>query len=109
MGEVRANSQVRNPLVLDGPVLELDACVNTGAVMLLLGRDIVDRLELSINGQAVMTLADDSKQEMDKAGPLSLQVGDRSDFFSCLVGPVGCEPLVGQLVLEALDLIVDCP
>ena len=26
----------------------------------------------------------------------------------CLVGPVGCEPLIGQIVLEALDLIVDC-
>ncbi len=32
MGEVRANPQVRNPLVLDGPVLELDACVDTAII-----------------------------------------------------------------------------
>ena len=26
----------------------------------------------------------------------------------CVVGPPLCEPLIGQLVLEELDLLVDC-
>lgn len=108
MGEVRANPRVSNPLVSNGQVLELDACVDTGAVMLLLSRDVVERLELQLIGKAVVTLADESKQEMEKAGPLFLEIGDRGDYFSCLVGSIGCEPLIGQLVLEALDLIVDC-
>lgn len=107
MGEIRANPRVRNPLQTDGPVLELDACVDTGAVMLLLGRDIVERLGLTIAGRAIVTLADNSRREMDKAGPVYLELGDRADYFSCLVGPLGCEPLIGQIVLEALDLVVD--
>ena len=108
VGEVRATPRVSNPLRDDSPVIELDACIDTGAVMLLLGRDVVDKLGVPIIGKAIVTLADESRQEMDKAGPLQLTIGDRTDFFSCLVGPVGCEPLVGQLVLEALDLVVDC-
>lgn len=108
MGEVRAIAKVRNPLQTNGVVLDLDACVDTGVVMLLVGRDIAERLELPIIGRAIVTLADDSRQEMDKAGPVYLELGDRADYFSCLVGPIGCEPLIGQLVLEALDLVVDC-
>jgi predicted aspartyl protease len=108
MGEVRATAKVCNPLVSKGAILEIDACIDTGAVMLLLGRDVIDRLNLKIAGKAVIVLADDSKQEMERAGPIYLEMGDRSGHFDCLVGPFGCEPLIGQLVLEALDLIVDC-
>ena len=108
MGEVRATTKIRNPLVPDGPVLDIDACVDTGAVMLLLGRDVVERLDLKITGKAVVILADDSKQEMERAGPAYVEIGDRSGHVDCLVGPVGCEALIGQIILESLDLIVDC-
>jgi predicted aspartyl protease len=107
VGEVRATPKVRNPLLQDSPVLELDACVDTGAVRVWLGREVVEKLELPITGKAVVILADDSQQAMDKAGPVYLEIGERGDYFSCLVGPVGCEPLIGQIVLEALDLLVD--
>jgi hypothetical protein len=59
---VRVTAKVRNPLLPKGVILEIDACVDTGAVMLLLGRDVIDRLELKIAGKAVVVLADDSKQ-----------------------------------------------
>jgi len=108
MGEVRAQVIASNPLNPDSPELELDACIDTGAVVVLIGHDIADRLGLIDMGKAVVTLADDTTKEMPRAGPLKLTIGDRSDYFSCLVGAPGCEPLIGQLVLEALDLIVDC-
>nr|VFJ62785.1 MAG: hypothetical protein BECKFW1821C_GA0114237_100319 [Candidatus Kentron sp. FW] len=38
-----------------------------------------------------------------------MTIDNRKMFGSCLVGVVGSEPLIGQLVLESLDLIVDCP
>ena len=107
MSEVRASPKVSDPLREDGPVIELDACIDTSAVVVLLGRDVAEKLELKSIGKAIITLADESEQEMDKAGPVYLEIGDRSDYFSCVVGPVGCEPLIGQIVLEALDLIVD--
>ncbi len=34
--------------------------------------------------------------------------GDRDDVFSCVAKPEGAPLLLGQIVLEALDLVVDC-
>jgi hypothetical protein len=44
---------------------------------------------------------------MVKASGIHLAIGDREMSASCLIGPPGCEPLVGQLVMEELDLIPD--
>ena len=33
--------------------------------------------------------------------------GDREMLTECVVGPPLCEPLIGQIVLEGLDLIID--
>ena len=42
------------------------------------------------------------------AGPVTLQIGDRFMTIDCIVGPPFSETLVGQVVLETLDLIADC-
>ena len=36
-----------------------------------------------------------------------MTIGDRSGNFDCVVGPPNCEPLIGQIVLEELDLVID--
>ena len=41
------------------------------------------------------------------AGPVTVRIGDRSMRTDCLVGPPGSEVLIGQVVLETLDLIAD--
>ena len=107
MGEVRVQCVIANPLDPGLPPVEIDALVDTGAVMPLLGRDIVDKLQVPVTRRAVVTLADDRSQEMDVAGPISIEIGDRKSYFECLVGPVLVEPLIGQVVLEVLDLVVD--
>ena len=35
-------------------------------------------------------------------------VGKRSASVNCIVGPHGNEPWLGPIVLEAMDLLVDC-
>ena len=35
-------------------------------------------------------------------------MGDRDDVFSCVAKLEGAPLLLGQIVLEALDLVVDC-
>jgi clan AA aspartic protease len=107
MGEVRTRCLIGNPLNLSVKPLEVDALVDTGAVMPLLGKDIIDKLEVQVTRRAVVTLANDTSQEMDVAGPISIEIGERKSFFECLVGPLLVEPLMGQVVLEVLDLIVD--
>jgi hypothetical protein len=44
---------------------------------------------------------------MEKASGNHLAVGDGEMSANCLIGPHGCEPLVGQLVMEELDLVPD--
>src|SRR5437868_5153552 len=54
--------------------IELDALVDTGAVMTLLPQDVVDSLGLPIDGKIIVTLANDEKLELPRAR--SHQTGD---------------------------------
>lgn len=62
---------------------------------------------LEWDGTVVVSLANDQKVERAVALPLTLSIGSRSTVTDCLVGPPQCEPLIGQLVLERLDLIMN--
>lgn len=86
---------------------EVEAIVDTGAVMSLLPRDLVDQLGLLPLGKMRVSLADDRRIELDRAGGLMFTVCGRNIEVECLVGPAGCEPLLGQLIMEGLDLIAD--
>ncbi|MBI4677612.1 MAG: clan AA aspartic protease [Elusimicrobia bacterium] len=86
---------------------EVEAVVDTGAVMILLPQDLVEALGLVKTDRAIVTLANEQKIEMDQAGDILLTVCGRTMTTDCLIGPLGCEPLIGQLVLERLDLLPD--
>jgi predicted aspartyl protease len=87
--------------------VELEALVDTGAVMTLLPQDVVEALGLPLDGNIIVTLANEDRVELPRARLLSLTLVGRQMDTDCLVGPPRCEPLVGQLVLERLDLIID--
>ena len=87
--------------------IEIDALVDTGAVMTLLPQDVVEALGLVLDGNVIVTLANEEKIELRKARYLSLTVAGRQIDTNCLVGPPQCEPLLGQIVLEGLDLVLD--
>jgi clan AA aspartic protease len=118
MGEVRVQLRLENAgdrILADAGHLDasavrdasVEALVDTGAVMALLPQDLVERLGLPTNGSIIVTLANEQRVELPRARHFSLAIGDREMDTDCLVGPPQCEPLVGQLVLERLDLIVD--
>ena len=86
---------------------EVDAIVDTGAIMTLLPQELVEKLGLTVFDTVTVTLADESRVRLKKAGPLNLTIGDRPMITDCLVGPLGCDPLIGQIVMEELDLICD--
>ncbi|MBI3098450.1 MAG: aspartyl protease family protein [Planctomycetes bacterium] len=85
----------------------VDAVVDTGAVMMLLPQDLVEDLGVDTKGKTIVTLTDESKRELSVARILSITVCGRTWETDSLVGPPGCTPLIGQLILERLDLIVD--
>ena len=82
--------------------------VDAGAVILVLPQNIVERLGIRTRRTVVVTYADERKEERPVAGPVTLQIGDRSMSIDCIVGPPFGETLVGQVVLATLDLIADC-
>ena len=118
MGEVRATVVLENGedrgLVRRGALpasevrrLEVEMLVDTGAVVSLLPQDMVEALGLGVLDKVIVSLANDEKVEMPIAGPLVLTTVGRTMNTDCLVGPPRCEPLLGHVVLERLDLIVD--
>ena len=84
------------------------AVADTGAVMLALPEDVVERLGAQEVGSIACTYADGRQGERPIAGPLTVHIGDRWTYARCVVIPTGADPLVGQLVMEELDLVADC-
>ena len=86
----------------------VDGIVDTGAVSLVLPQNVVERLGLRQQGTAFVTYADERREERPLAGPVTVRIGSRDMVTNCVVGPPLSEPLIGQVVLEMLDLIADC-
>ena len=88
--------------------MEIDAVADTGAMMLALPEDVVSRLGLAQVDSIIARYADGRRETLPVAGPLMIQIGDRSMTTECIIVPAGADALIGQLVMERLDLIADC-
>ena len=119
MGEVKVNVELENyvdrELAHRGALPEdrvrsqrVDVVVDSGAVMMLLPQDLVEALGLRLLRKAIVTYADERKEERDVAGVVTVKVAGRNVETSCVVGPPGSEALLGQIVLEEADLLIDC-
>ena len=86
----------------------VEGVVDTGAVMLMLPENVVSRLGLKRQREVVVTYADERKETRPVAGPVTVHIGNRFMITECVVGPPLSEPLIGQVVLEMLDLVADC-
>ena len=117
MGEVRVRAKLINAvdeaLVRRGMLqpeqvrtYEADALVDTGAVRTILPQHVVDRLGLAVRGQRVAEYADGRKEAGNVTEPLVVDLEGRDTLEEALV--LGDEVLIGQTVLEKLDLFVDC-
>jgi clan AA aspartic protease len=87
---------------------QMDAIVDTGAVMLALPQEVVEELGLEAARTVVVTYADERKDERPVAGPVIIKIGKRFMNTDCIVGPPLNEALIGQVILGELDLIPDC-
>lgn len=85
----------------------VDVLVDTGAVMPVLPQDLVETLGLVAEGKVIVAYADERPEERPLSGPVTVRVGNRATTVNCIIGPPNSEPLMGQIILEALDLIVD--
>jgi hypothetical protein len=87
---------------------KVQVVADTGSILMMLPQDLVERLGLRELRRAVVTYADERKEERPIAGVVTVRVGDRAAEVNCVVGPPNGTPLLGQIALEEMDLLVDC-
>lgn len=117
MGEVRVKVKLTNGgdevLVRRGLLTadkvrayEADALVDTGAVKSILPVQVVQQLGLAIVGKTRARYANDSGEDVDITEMVGIEINGRRTTEEALV--LGSGVLIGQTVLESLDLLVDC-
>ena len=116
MGEIRVQVRLTNAvdeaLMCDGRLApervrfyDADALVDTGAVHTVIPSEVMQRLGTHIRGQRVAEYADGRKEAADITGPLIVDILGRDTMEDAMV--LGDEVLIGQTVLEKLDLWAD--
>jgi clan AA aspartic protease len=117
MGEVRVKVKLKNAideaLVSRGMlnpnmlrVCEIEALVDTGAVRTAIPMSILQQLGLRIRGQQVAQYANGLEESIGVTEAIIIELEGRETTEASLV--TGDMVLIGQTVLETLDLWVDC-
>jgi clan AA aspartic protease len=84
----------------------IEALVDTGATTLAIPEDVVTRLGLLTTGMRNVKMADGVLRSVARV-VVHVEILGRDMTCDALVLPAGVPALVGQIPLEALDLIVD--
>jgi len=84
---------------------EADALVDTGAASLIVPRFVVEKLGLELVGKKRAELAT-GDIVIDVTEPIEVHLDGRTVTLDALM--TGNEVLIGQMVLEATDMQVDC-
>lgn len=87
-------------------VCETEALIDTGAVRTVLPQEVVQQLRVRIRGQEIAQYANGSEELVGVTGPVIIEIAGRETIEAALV--TGNMVLIGQTVLETLDLLVDC-
>lgn len=117
MGEVRVQvvltnaideGLVRRGLLRPDQVREYsaDALVETGTVASVLPIHVVQQLGLATIGKERAEYANGFEETVDSTEPVVIAINGRHATEETLV--LGSEVLIGQTVLERMDLLVDC-
>ena len=104
MGYVRASISLRNPREQDLQSVQVDALVDTGALMLCIPQHLQIQLKLDELEKREITTADGKKSLVPYVGPIQVRFANRNCFVGALV--LGDEVLLGAVPMEDMDLIV---
>jgi hypothetical protein len=88
--------------------LTIPALVDSGATKLVLPESVAKKLGLSLNRKITVQYAGGRRSKRNEAEGVHLSLLDRDGVFAAIVEPRRETALVGAIVLEDLDLLVDC-
>lgn len=82
--------------------------VDSGATRLVIPESIANQLGLETSGNAKVRYADGRTADRSIADRIRLSYGGRNSVFNAIVEPARDSALIGAIVLEDLDFVVDC-
>ena len=88
--------------------LVLSGVVDSGAARLVLPQRAAEELQLQGHGDTTVRYADGRRERRAVVSSVWLQLLGRDGVFSAVVEPDRPDALIGAIVLEELDLLVDC-
>ena len=96
--------KLSNPGKPDLEPVEINALVDTGALMLCIPQSIAYQLDLEELDRRPVTIADGSSHQVPYVGPIRVDFQKRFCFVGALV--LGNETLLGAVPMEDMDLVV---
>jgi len=82
--------------------------VDSGATRLVIPASVAQQLGLETSGTVKVRYADGRTAERSIARDVHLAYGGRESVFSAVVEPAWESALIGAIVMEELDFLVDC-
>lgn len=107
MGVVCTAVRVRNAMVPGSAPVELQAKVDGGATLLVLPGELAQELGLPFIRRQTVKYASEQTAERDVVGMVEVEVCGRKGWFEAVVEPSKKYALLGAVVTESLDLIVE--
>ncbi|HEX9972552.1 MAG TPA: hypothetical protein VGD14_10830 [bacterium] len=106
MGLIYTKIKIRNLLTKDN-YLEIDSKIDTSATLLVLPEKVIKELDLPIIRQQSVKYANEDVQERNVVWGVEVTLCGRTGVFEAIVEPKKNYALIGAVVMETLDLIVE--
>jgi predicted aspartyl protease len=99
---IKVSNKITNSTVLNVP-----SKIDTGATMLVLPQSVADELKLPVQRRATVKYANEITAERDIVWGVEVEICGRKGVFEAVVEPDKTYALLGAIVMETLDLIVE--
>lgn len=88
--------------------MRIRGVVDSGATRLVIPETVAQQLGLQLAGSVKVTYADGRSAERSVVRRVQLTYGGRDSIFNAIVEPGRQSALIGAIVLEDLDFLIDC-
>lgn len=88
--------------------MKVRAIVDSGTMMMVVPEVVVRELGLETRGAAKACYANGQTANRPIARTISLRFGGRESVFDAVVEPSRNSALIGAIVMEVLDFVIDC-
>ncbi|MCS6989708.1 MAG: hypothetical protein NZM06_09365 [Chloroherpetonaceae bacterium] len=87
--------------------VKVRALADSGAYMLGINERIAEQLDLRVLGEEIFTMANEERQRLKIVGPIEVRFKNRRCTADAVVLGENTEVLLGSIVMEDLDVIID--